>query len=260
MPADPPPLLPKTPQPATRAARRPQSDRTHTDRIQSSAFKMPRAWVRLPSGRRLNLLEPTPFDFELRDLALGAGRTFRWGGHSVWDWPLSVAQHSLAVLAIGLNRHRATSRAPMPVRDQLAYLLHDASECLGVCFDPISPLKPFLGEGYARLDSALQAAVHTRFGLPTQVPAALKKQIKEADRIAAAAEAVHVAGWTLAECRETLGIRHDPLDRDPLGGYGDPPWQPWSAAIATDRFEAALLALLAAETPDSPALSVPLPF
>ncbi len=200
-----------------------------------------RAWVRLPSGRRLNLLDPTPFDFEASDLAIGAARTVRWGGHSVWEWPLSVAQHSLTVLAIG----EAEAVKPLTVPQKLAFLLHDASECLGVCFDPISPLKPFLGEGYKALDQALQTAVHHRFGLPALLPPAWTKPIKAADKRAAAAEAVFVAGWTLAECREALGIRTPPLSVDPLNSvYGGLPWEPWPARIAAERFGAALAGLV----------------
>ncbi len=199
-----------------------------------------RAWVRLPSGRRLNLLDPTPFDFEADDLALGAARTVRWGGHSVWEWPLSVAQHSLTVLAIG----EADAPRPLTAVQKLAFLLHDASECLGVCFDPISPLKPFLGEGYRQLDQALQTAVHRRFGLPADLPPAWKKSIKTADKRAAAAEAIFVAGWSLAECREALGIRAAPLSADPLTPiYGGLPWEPWPARIAAERFGAALAGL-----------------
>ena len=70
----------------------------------AAADERRRAWVRLPSGKRLDLLNPTPFDWEDKDLALGLARTYRWGGHSAWPLPLSVAQHSLLVLA--LHRHR----------------------------------------------------------------------------------------------------------------------------------------------------------
>jgi 5'-deoxynucleotidase YfbR-like HD superfamily hydrolase len=201
----------------------------------------PRAWVRLPSGRRLDLLDPTPFDFEPSDLALGAARTCRWGGHSVWEWPLSVAQHSLLVLEIG------RSFGPLTPQAALSHLLHDASECLGVCFDPISPLKPFLGDGYHQLDRRLQAVVQTRFGLPNEIPPTLKKRIKRADRLAAAAEAVHVAGWSEAESRSILGIRLPLLPEDPLiARFGGTPWQPWPASLAAERFLSSLTALLAA--------------
>src|SRR3954464_4460931 len=98
-----------------------------------------RAWVRLPSGRRLDLLAPTPFDWTDEDLAIGLSRTFRWGGHSVWAGaPLSVAQHSLAVLAL------RQAKGPLSTAQARRELLHDAEEGL-LGFDCISPLKPFLG-------------------------------------------------------------------------------------------------------------------
>ncbi|MFD2265504.1 phosphohydrolase [Lacibacterium aquatile] len=203
--------------------------------------KPPRAWVRLPSGRRLNLLDPTPLDFEPSDLALGSARTFRWGGHSIWPWPLSVAQHAMSVLAIG----RQQLGDKMTPKLALAFLLHDASECLGVCFDPISPLKPFLGPGYAALDKALQGVVHTRFGLPSVLPDAWKKPIKKADRLAAAAEAVFVAGWSEQECREALQIKLPLLEEDPLQErFGMRPWEPWTPAVAAERFAAELEGLV----------------
>src|SRR3954470_23435944 len=119
-----------------------------------------RAWVRLPSGRRLDLLSPTPFDWTDEDLAIGLSRTFRWGGHSIWPGaPLSVAQHSLAVLA--LRRARAKLTPPQARRE----LLHDAEEGL-INFDCISPLKPFLGPGFAELQTRLQGVIALRYGLP----------------------------------------------------------------------------------------------
>lgn len=196
----------------------------------------PRAWVRLASGRRIDLLNPSPLDFEDEDIAIGLSRTPRWGGHSVWEWPLSVAQHSIMVLAIA----RAKSRAPMPREQQLATLLHDASEGL-MAFDPISPVKPFLGAGYKALDTRLQTAVHVRYGLPAQLPSAWTALIKDADRASAAAEARHVAGWTLQEIRQALGITARPPSDDPLARrYQSTPWEPWAARVAAERFQEAL--------------------
>ena len=172
-----------------------------------------RAWVRLPSGRRLDLIAPTPFDWTDEDLAIGLSRTFRWGGHSVWPAPLSVAQHSLAVLAL----RRARSRAGLAAAEQRRELLHDAEEGL-LGFDCISPLKPFLGEGFAALSARLSAA----------------------DVALAAAEAVHVAGWTAAEVRGTLGIKATVLAQDPLAAAGAEPWRPWPPEVAAERFLAAL--------------------
>ena len=149
-----------------------------------------RAWVRLPSGKRLDLLNPTPFDWEDTDLALGLARTYRWGGHSAWPLPLSVAQHSLLVLAL----HRRRSQNPPDTRAELRELLHDADEGL-LGFDCISVVKPFLGEAYRTLTLRLEQAVALRYALPPWTPAE-KKTHKRADRVAAASEAVHVVGWT----------------------------------------------------------------
>lgn len=192
-----------------------------------------RAWVRLPSGRRLDLLSPSPFDWDDEDLAIGLSRTFRWGGHSVWPVPLSVAQHSLTVLWLrrqGAAMDRAT---------ELRELLHDAEEAL-IGYDPISPLKPFLGPGFQALMERLQQMVFIRYGLPSWTPAS-KKLHKKADILAAASEAVHVAGWTKQEVAKVLKIKLAPLAEDPLFEvYGGQPWQPWTADVAAERFLAEL--------------------
>jgi hypothetical protein len=196
-----------------------------------------RAWIRLPSGRRLDLLAPTPFDWTDEDLAIGLSRTFRWGGHSVWPAPLSVAQHSLAVLVL-----RRAAR-PAATRDALRReLLHDAEEGL-TNFDCISPLKPFLGEGFRELQSRLAAVIATRYALPawTDPERATHKRL---DIAMAAAEAVHVAGWSREEVRSTLGIRAAVMEADPLvAEYGGTPWEPWAPELAATRFLAALRAL-----------------
>ncbi|CAH2600079.1 Phosphohydrolase [Rhodovastum atsumiense] len=199
-----------------------------------------RAWIRLPSGRRLDLIAPTPFDWTDEDLAIGLARTFRWGGHSVWPGaPLSVAQHSLAVLEMRRARGRLSPR------EQLRELLHDADEGL-INFDCISPLKPFLGPAFAELQARLWAVIVQRYGLPAwTVPA--KRAHKRADIAAAAAEAVYVAGWTEAEVRETLGIRAVVRPEDPLvARYAGTPWQPWSPEVAAARFLAELTRLVLA--------------
>ncbi len=199
-----------------------------------------RAWVRLPSGRRLDLLAPTPFDWTDDDLALGLARTFRWGGHSIWPGlPLSVAQHSLAVL------ERARRAQPLTAAQQLRELLHDAEEGL-INFDCISPLKPFLGQAFADLQTRLAAMVALRYRLPpwTQAERAAHKRC---DIAAAAAEAVHVAGWTTTEVRDTLGIKASVDLEDMLARhYGEPAWQPWPPELAAKRFAAELARLLAA--------------
>jgi hypothetical protein len=190
--------------------------------------------VRLPSGRRLDLLAPTALDWTDEDLAIGLSRTFRWGGHSIWPGaPLSVAQHSLAVLE---RRRRA---APLSASQQLRELLHDADEGL-INFDCISPLKPFLGAGFLDLQARLQAVVAQRYRLPAWTDAE-KKQHKRADIAAAAAEAVFVAGWTAREVRDTLGIKAKPEPVDVLAGlHNEEPWRPWPPEVAAERFAAEL--------------------
>ncbi len=190
-----------------------------------------RAWVRLPSGRRLDLLDPTPFDWTDEDLAIGLARTYRWGGHSNRMLPLSVAQHSLLVLALRRQSSATGLSDPVARRE----LLHDADEGL-LGFDPISPLKPFLGPGYAALAGRLQAALARRYALPAWTVAD-KRVHKRADRIAAASEAVHIAGWTEEEVRKTLRIVEPLEDTDPLAVAWDvAPWEPWPADAAAARF------------------------
>lgn len=194
-----------------------------------------RAWVRLPSGTRLDLLDPTPFDWTDEDLAIGLARTYRWGGHSVRRLPLSVAQHSLLVLALRQDASPTGLADPVARRE----LLHDADEGL-LGFDPISPLKPFLGPGYAALAARLQSAIARRYALPAWTVAE-KRAHKRADRIAAASEAVHVAGWTADEVRRTLRITEAPETADPLASsFGVEPWVPWPADEAAERFLTAL--------------------
>ena len=196
-----------------------------------------RAWVRLPSGRRLDLISPTPFDWTDEDLAIGLSRTFRWGGHSVWPGaPLSVAQHSLAVLAL------RSAKGPLSPAQARRELLHDAEEGL-LGFDCISPLKPFLGAGFAELQARLQGVVALRYGLPAWTSEE-RRTHKACDIALAAAEAVHVAGWTPAELRGTLGIKAKVMAEDPLQAlYGEEPWRPWTPEVAAERFLQALAAL-----------------
>ncbi|WP_043360269.1 phosphohydrolase [Belnapia sp. F-4-1] len=196
-----------------------------------------RAWVRLPSGRRLDLLSPTPFDWTEEDLAIGLSRTFRWGGHSVWPGaPLSVAQHSLAVLAL------RQARARLSLAQARRELLHDAEEGL-INFDCISPLKPFLGAGFAELQARLQGVVALRYALPAWTTEE-KRAHKACDIALAAAEAVHVAGWTPEEVRGTLGIRAKVMQEDPLVAvFGGEPWRPWAPELAAERFLRSLTGL-----------------
>jgi hypothetical protein len=195
-------------------------------------MKAERAWVRLsPSGRRLNLLQPDPTAWQHADLAVGLSRTYRWGGHSAWELPLSVAQHSLTVLAIC----RASSGPKLTKSEQLRELLHDADEGF-LSFDCITPVKPHLGEGYASLVERLQAAIGVRYQLPAW-SAEDHARHKRADRLAAASEALHVVGWSLHDIRHTLEIEATPLVRDPLTRpRGMRAWQPWPPQLAAKLF------------------------
>jgi len=203
-------------------------------------IKPPRAWILLRSGRRLNLLDPTSDAWTDSDLAIGLSRTFRWGGHSRWDLPLSVAQHSLSVLAI----RRALAPEPLTAAEALREILHDATEALIGGFDPITPLKPHLGEGYVEINRRLQAAVNRRYDLPPWTVASHRLH-KDADRLAAASEALHVVGWRQPALRRELGITLTPLKDDPLPtAPGMLPWEPWPAPLAAERFESTLRDLI----------------
>jgi 5'-deoxynucleotidase YfbR-like HD superfamily hydrolase len=150
------------------------------------------------SGRRLDLLDPTPVDIEITDIAHGLAFVARWNGQTYGDWPYSVAEHSLLVERIFGRMNPAVGP-----KWQLAALLHDAPEY--VIGDMISPVKSAVGAGYGELDQRLTAAIHIRFGLPAVLPAALKKSIKAADRISAWLEAVQIAGFTKAEADRLFG-------------------------------------------------------
>ena len=161
-------------------------------------MKQPRAWQRMLSGRRLDLLDPTPMDIEVEDIAHGLAFVARWNGQTKGDYAYSVAEHSLLVTDI------FTAQNPnAPVKWQLAALLHDAPEY--VIGDMISPVKAAIGPSYGELDDRLTAAIHIRFGLPAQIPVTIKKQIKAADKISAWLEAVQIAGFTAAEADRFFG-------------------------------------------------------
>ncbi len=150
------------------------------------------------SGRRLDLLDPTPMDIEVEDIAHGLAFVARWNGQTQGDWPYSVAEHSLLVERIFSQLNPAL--AP---KWQLAALLHDAPEY--VIGDMISPVKAAIGAGYGLLDERLSSAIHLRFGLPSTLPAAIKKQIKRADKISAWLEAVSIAGFSMSEADRYFG-------------------------------------------------------
>jgi 5'-deoxynucleotidase YfbR-like HD superfamily hydrolase len=155
-------------------------------------MKQPRAWQRMLSGRRLDLLDPTPMDIEIEDIAHGLAFVARWNGQTIGNFAYSVAEHSLLVEQIFL---RLVPNATPSQR--LTALLHDAPEY--VIGDMISPVKSSVGPGYEELDRRLTAAIHIRFGLPAMTPLALKKQIKKADKVSAWLEATQLAGFSKLE-------------------------------------------------------------
>jgi len=182
----------------------------------------PRAWQRMLSGRRLDLLDPSPLDIEIEDIAHGLARVARWNGQTVGPHAFSVAQHTLAVEEI------AASLSPeIGAVGGLAAMLHDAPEY--VLGDLISPFKALLGGEYPVVEQRLLATIHLRFGLPSPLTAALTAKIKTADHISAYFEAVALAGFGEAEAAKIFGRPHGiaPERID---------FTPWPAAKAERRF------------------------
>jgi 5'-deoxynucleotidase YfbR-like HD superfamily hydrolase len=183
-----------------------------------------RAWQRMLSGRRLDLLDPSPLDVEVADIAHGLARVARWNGQTEGDHIFSVAQHTLLVEAI------ARQRAPRLDRQgRLAVLLHDAPEY--VIGDMISPFKAVIGESYKAVEHRILAAIHLRFGLPATVSPELQRLIKAADHAAAYLEATRLAGFADAEARQFFGrppVFSAALERDFM--------TPWPAQVAETRF------------------------
>ncbi len=166
----------------------------------------PRAWQRMLSGRRLDLLDPTPVDIEIEDIAHGLAFVARWNGQTAGDYPYSVAEHSLLVEQIfGLQD------PAVPAKWRLAALLHDAPEY--VIGDLISPVKAAVGPGYGELDARLSAAIQLRFGLPAELPKAVKAKIKKADKVSAWLEATQIAGFSEAEATRFFGRPADEVLR-----------------------------------------------
>jgi len=164
----------------------------------ATSSKPPRAWQRMLSGRRLDLLDPTPMDVEIEDIAHGLAFVARWNGQTRGDYPYSVAERSLLVEEI--FRHIAPGA---PAKWCLAALLHDAPEY--VIGDMISPVKASVGPGYGALDDRLAAAIHLRFGLPTAIPVTIKRKIKRADKYSAWLEATQIAGFSESEANKFFG-------------------------------------------------------
>ena len=184
----------------------------------------PRVWQRMLSGRRLDLLDPSPLDVEIADIAHGLARVARWNGQTSGTHIFSVAQHTLLVEAV--------MRAQSPridARVRLATLLHDAPEY--VIGDMISPFKAVLGDDYKAVEKRLLAAIHIRFGLPPVLPDDITRQIKNADRGAAYLEATALAGFAETEAKRLFG-RNPGLTETTRQDY----LTPWSAAKAEKRF------------------------
>jgi hypothetical protein len=150
------------------------------------------------SGRRLDLLDPSPVDVEIEDIAHGLARVARWNGQTKGSMPFSVAQHSLLV-----EEFCGALRPDWPAKWRLAALLHDGPEF--VIGDMISPFKAALGEGYKTIERRLQRAIHLRFGLPADLPQAIEKAIKRADRASAFFEATQIAGFAHDEATLLFG-------------------------------------------------------
>ena len=190
-----------------------------------------RAWQRMLSGRRLDLLDPSPLDIEIEDIAHGLARVARWNGQTHGAHIFSVAQHTLLVEAV----LRATSPT-VDHRVRLATLLHDAPEY--VIGDMISPFKAVIGGSYKTIEKRLLAAIHVRFGLPAALPDDLTARIKAADAGAAYLEATRLAGFAEAEARRFFG-REPKLAAETTAEF----LTPWPAQRAERRFLARFKAL-----------------
>jgi uncharacterized protein len=199
----------------------------------------PRAWQRMLSGRRLDLLDPSPFDVEIADIAHGLARVARWNGQTNGPYPFSVAQHALLVEMIARHiRPELNDAKNASAKVLLAVLLHDAAEY--VIGDIISPFKAVLGDAYKGVEHRILSAVMLRFGLPAEIKGATLSLTKQADRTAAYYEATLLAGFEPSEATKFFGEAL-PLPSNILSLLT--PWQPVEAAQAfTSRFDT-LLAL-----------------
>ena len=188
------------------------------------ADSAPRAWQRMLSGRRLDLLDPSPLDVEIEDIAHGLARVARWNGQTIGAHIFSVAQHTLLVEEIARRRVGALDR-----RLGLALLLHDAPEY--VIGDMISPFKAVIGGAYKAVEKRLLNAIHLRFGLPPDLPDEVVRIIKAADRGSAYLEATRIAGFSAEEARRFFGPRPalpQQMEREYL--------TPWPAEDAERRY------------------------
>jgi 5'-deoxynucleotidase YfbR-like HD superfamily hydrolase len=166
----------------------------------------PRAWQRMLSGRRLDLLDPSPLDIEIEDIAHGLARVARWNGQTQGEQAFSVTEHCLVVESIVGDLAPKLDR-----RYRLAALIHDAPEY--VIGDLISPFKAALSLDYKAFEAKLLAAIHLRFGLPAVLPKEITKLIKRADKLAAYYEAIGLAGFSRQEARRYFGSPHGPTPK-----------------------------------------------
>ena len=197
-----------------------------------------RAWTRLPSGAHLDLINPSPMAWLDSDLSTRLARTARWCGESTHAYSLSVAQHSLMVLAL----REQWSAKPLTPGEALNELLHDAEEgFLG--FDCVSTLKPVFGESFENVSDNLMNAIRARYQLPIWTPETYRLH-KLADVTCAASEAVHYVGWSRDEVKNVLGIDHPVLELDPLTRFGEMAWTVWPPEYADKAFHTKFMALL----------------
>lgn len=184
----------------------------------------PRAWQLMLSGRRLDIVNPSPVDIEITDIAHGLARVARWNGQTLGNHAFSVAQHSLLVEQIGRllnpNLHK---------KWQLALLLHDAPEF--VIGDMITPVKAAIGKNFRKIEDGLQRTIHIRFSLPATLPVKIAKLIKRSDRIAAYYEAVNIAGFDPVEAEKVIGKPRAFKFESNLD------FQPWSTKKAQTQFQ-----------------------
>ena len=208
----------RRPSKATRSQPAPPAPRLRTHAAQA------RAWQRMLSGRRLDLLDPSPLDIEIADIAHGLARVARWNGQTSGAHIFSVAQHTLLVEVMARHRIGDVDR-----RLGLAIMLHDAPEY--VIGDMITPFKAVIADSYKTVEKRLLATIHIRFGLPPKLPESVEKLIKAADRAAAFLEATRLAGF---DADEALGFFGRPPALPPTieGDY----LTPWSADTAETRY------------------------
>ena len=204
--------------------------------MKTSRMPAQRGWQRMLSGRRLEILDPSPLDVELDDIAHGIARVARWNGQTSGTFPFSVAQHCCLVEAIA-----ARLSAELPASARLTLLLHDASEY--VVGDLVTPLKTALGEGFRQIEGRIQSAIFIAFGLPAEPPDPLRQLVKRADRSAAGLEAIRLAGFSRDEALLVFGRP------ERLSAGMEELLEPWSSEKAEERFRARVLACLPEKQP-----------